>query len=397
LSESEILNLYRVGVGKYYWFVNATDNADATNESEWREFSVTDNRAPNLTSVSINSTDGSNRTAQDLNCFTTLSDPEGDSMNVTVWWFNNSQEVLRVDYNNSYANGTLFVATLSSGNTTKGESWSCGLETRDSGGLASGQKNSSSLTILNTPPVVTLDYPSDGAFITNRTPTFNWTYQDDDGDTLTFEFNLTCYAEAGGSCGGGVDDKYVTGLTTNSYTPSKDLQFLYDNGYYYNWSVRANDSEADSGWTADNRVNIQALIQLVLNNSVVEFGTMQPGDVNDTTDNSPQPFVLENQGNVFVNVTINASDIWQTASNPTQYYQFKADNYTAENNSFDPACSVLSFTNMPNTSSPTLAICLFNYTDASDMAEVDVRVEVPPTEPPGARSSQVIFTGELAE
>jgi antitoxin component YwqK of YwqJK toxin-antitoxin module len=77
--------------------VNATKNLydsafSILNMSENREISLLmeeSNTAPNTPSVGINSSEGENRTSEDLNCYATISDPEGNSMNATVRWYKN--------------------------------------------------------------------------------------------------------------------------------------------------------------------------------------------------------------------------------------------------------------------------------------------------------------------
>ncbi len=54
LSASEIMDLYRLNVGKYYWKVNVSDEAGNNNESEIREFNITlSNQAPVVDSVNF--------------------------------------------------------------------------------------------------------------------------------------------------------------------------------------------------------------------------------------------------------------------------------------------------------------------------------------------------------
>ncbi len=84
--------------------------------------------AGNISSQNITSIDTFNLTTSTLNCSATITDEEGDNINATVYWYENETLKLEVDYNNSYANGTIFEANLTSGNTTEGDNWSCGLE-----------------------------------------------------------------------------------------------------------------------------------------------------------------------------------------------------------------------------------------------------------------------------
>jgi predicted phosphohydrolase len=129
----------------------------------------------------------------------------------------------------------------------------------------------------------------------------------------------------------------------------------------------------------------------------VNFTTLGFEDSNDTTDDLPPPFVVQNDGNAYTNVSISATSLWHKAASPTANYQYKADNVTStgENDSSDISKSILSLTNVPTSS--TVFLVYFNYTTASDSAEVDLSVSVPTDEGAGVRNSTITFTGALAE
>ncbi len=365
---------------------NATDS--------WNVTIISPNSAPFDPVPSINSTDGSNKTAQDLNGFAVISDPDGDAMNVSVRWYNNSVLHLQQDYNNSYSNGTLFNAILDDGNTTKGQNWTFSMRLFD-GEEYSNWTNSSSLTILNTPPTVpTLLSPEDGNSTTDRTPQFSWSASiDDDQDTLSYELNTTLVPGDLSTC---VDpSRHITEISGTSHELTEELRCLYDYGDYYNWSIRAHDGEEYSTWADPFRINITAQLVLTLVNDSVNFGQISFNTTDNTVDNSPLPLLIQNDGNVLTNVSINASDLWNSVSNPSQYYQYKIDNYTLELGSFNWGSSKTIFTNMPNI--PELAIAELNYTNSSDTAEIDINITVPPNEGSGVRSSMIIFTANLGE
>jgi len=306
-------------------------------------------------------------------------------MNVSVRWYNNSIFKFQFDYNNSYLNGTWFNVSLGHLNTTKGENWSCGMRLFD-GKEYSNWINSTNLTILNTLPNVTLLLPPNGNTTIDRAPAFNWSVLDDDGDFISSQFNLTCY-----SCS--FDNRFavVAGAGNVTYKVVGDLQYLIDDNYYYNWSVRANDSAAGfSSWANDFRLNIQSYVAINLTRDIVNFGSIITGS-NDTTDDSPLPFVLVNTGNVFVNVTMNATDLWTSVKNPSKYYQFKADNYSGQGGAFNWPWSITTFTNVSNSTNILKAISGFNYTIGKNTAEVDINITVPQTEGAGVRSSTITF------
>ena len=128
------------------------------------------NSAPTNPSPAINSTDGSNLTTQNLNCYATISDPDSNTMNVSIIWYNNSVNTLAVDYNNSYASGIFFNAILGSGNLTANDNWSCGMRLND-GQASSSWVNSSNLTVLGssdtTYPIVNITYPLNATYNVN--------------------------------------------------------------------------------------------------------------------------------------------------------------------------------------------------------------------------------------
>ena len=377
--------------GNYNWTVYAVDGTNfETFESETRVFGVSGNAAPSDPVVLLNSTDGSNKTLQDLNCLATIIDDNGDAMNVSVRWYKGGGLNLTVNYSNQ-ANGTAFVGVLGFGNTTKGDVWKCGMLLYD-GSEYSSWVNSSNLVILNSAPTVSLSSPADGSSTTDRTPSFSWTSNDNDGDSLTYEINIS---HLGGI--GCVDlDEVGVGIGGQSYTPSVDLNCLYDNGDYYVWKVRASDVEVNGSWTGERKINISALVSVKLLTSSINFGNMNPGDSNDTATSALNPLKIENNGTVYVNISLNASPLWNMVTTNSSYYRFKVDNVTGEEGAFNWLSSIVDWFNIPFTGYVT-SIDYLNYSDDKDSAEIDIAVEVPANEDPGVKSSNIILKAELAE
>jgi len=112
------------------------------------------NLAPSTPSPSLVSVDGSNNTEADLNCSATITDPDGDSMNVSVEWFNNSVLMTSYSLNNNYANGTTISHIFGSGNfslSNIGDNIVCSMRATD-GSATSDWGNSTNLTLLESPP-----------------------------------------------------------------------------------------------------------------------------------------------------------------------------------------------------------------------------------------------------
>jgi hypothetical protein len=381
--------------GNYTFYGCATDtsgNVDCTAERAVNITSipVADNVAPTAPTPIINTTLGTNLTSEGVYCNDLLVDSDGDGMNVSVWWWNESVLHLYEDYNDTTANASAFAALLDSANTTKGQNWTCGIKLYD-GQTFADQVNSSSLELLNSDPVLNLSAPGNSTSTTDRTPNFTWVSSDADGDTLYYEMNITLNANSACS----EAERHIVGISGTSHEIASELACFFDNGDSYNWSVRVNDSEVYSGWIGPYIVNISSEIIITLINNSVDFGDISLSGTNDTVDNSPLPFLIQNDGNAFVNITIQGTNLWSGTANPTSSYQYAIANYSYENASYSELLSIISFTNMPASGSPTLAIALLNYTNTTDTAEIDINVSVPADEISGVKSSTVTFTSSL--
>ena len=256
--------------------------------------------------------------------------------------------------------------------------------------------NSSNLTILNTPPdVVVLDSPADNNVTINRTPEFSWNAgtDNDSSDSLTYDLNLSCFYQDGSPCSD--DDRLYEGISSLNYVIPIYLKYLKDNNYYYNWTVRAYDGEDYGQWATPRKIEIQSYIAVSLPNATVNLGSLNISETKNTSTDNPAPLLLQNDGNCLLNTTINATDLWESVSNPSDYYKYKIDNKSGEEGSFDWQRSTTSWTQIPSASQ--IAIVSFNWTDATDTAEVDILVTVPPQEGSGDKSSVLYFGSELGE
>ncbi len=400
------LNMYNVSVAgllngtyTYNWTAYGNGTNKNTNKSDNRIYVVNAsiaNTVPDTPAVSINSTDLSNKTKQDLNCFAYIYDSDNNTLNMSVVWYKNNATNLSVDYNNSYINGTLFNAVLNNGNTTKGENWSCGLRLYDGKGY-SNWSNSSQLFILNTLPAVSLLTPPNNNVTNNRTPTFTWSGVDDDGDSLQYEINISLLATS--TCSEA--DRYIakeTISTSTSYTVSNYMKCLSDNNDKYQWTVRAWDGEGYGNWNSSARnISIQSEVTISLPVAGVDFGLMNISKTDNTADDSPRPLSLRNDGNAMLNISVNFSNLFSSAANPSKYYQYKVRNLTT-------GCFIYenSTTSWANASTITgMIIHKLNFTSGyqtgCNNASIDILVEVPADEPNGTKSSTITFTSSLGE
>jgi len=147
------------------------------------------------------------------------------------------------------------------------------------------------------------------------------------------------------------------------------------------------------------QANVAASTVITLPVSTINFGSVTLNSVDDTEDNTPPPFQIQNDGNVNVNITIGATALWAGtgAAVTSSYYQFKS----AENESGSvvnaTADLVTTWTNIPI--SPDAAVKFatnVKFANANDLLNGHVKITVPSDEPAGAKTSTVTFTASQA-
>ncbi|MCF7910491.1 hypothetical protein K9L16_02355 [Candidatus Pacearchaeota archaeon] len=287
------------------------------------------------------------------------------------------------------------------GGNSSSESYSSQIDVEDATGNSSSENYQADIGFwydyapTNTTPTVSLVSPPDNSATNDRTPTFQWSGYDAEGDSLVYELNITL--DANSLC---VDpEKIISDLSSESYTlPEGDyLKCLYDNSDTYLWKVRASQDSGETwgNWSETWRLNITSHLVLTAVNDTVNFGTMNISETSNTTDDSPGPFLLQNDGNCEVNVSLNSSSLWTSVSHPSSYYQYKIDNKSGEEGSFNSSFSQINWAQMPALTGN--AIANLNWLNSTDLAEVDVLVEVPSTESPGSKSSTIYFISSLSE
>ncbi len=236
------------------------------------------------------------------------------------------------------------------------------------------------------PPKVTLIAPANDSFGYDKRSTFNWSSViDDNGDNVTYRLYLIrtgCYGLS--DCINPEVD--VDNITGTSYTIEEDL----DLDSPYNWTVTAHDGteygEESDIWN----YTVASLIDISLVVSDISVAGMEPGDNESTEDDSPQPFIVQNKGNVHVNLTVHASvQLWDLAPLGTKYFMFKAGESTIKPASFNMTLSASDWLNM--TGLAQFAVANLHYNDTKDYAEIELAVEVPHNEPPGAKSTDIII------
>jgi hypothetical protein len=166
----------------------------------------------------------------------------------------------------------------------------------------------------------------------------------------------------------------VSGLSQLNYVRPGYL----DTDESYFWKVRADDG-IDKGEYSDVwNLTVMSLTSINLTVRQVHFRVMDGAQSNDTTDDSPLPFRIQNTGNQMVNLSINATNsLFETEPLDRRFFQVKADEYKP--NSFDAGRSATDWINVSEVIKSLIMELHFN--DTKDEAEIDVRVEIPVMEP----------------
>ncbi len=179
----------------------------------------------------------------------------------------------------------------------------------------------------------------------------------------------------------------------------------------FNWSNSSIEGGTTVGWyllLIDNSSNINVTRQLnftvaatvslstIIDN--VTFGQLSAGQSN-WTENSvagmPRPFIIRNDGNVHLNITVGASDLFITDVNPTANFRFNVtENEIGATLRLDDLVSV--WTNMFVASQAGWLANNTNFTDWADELQVHINITVPAAEPGGYRNTTVTFTASQA-
>ena len=306
----------------------------------------------------------------------------GKACNCTIYDFrlynsSVSDELIGLHANKIYS-------IIPSQETTKGDTWTVAVTPNDA--LGDGTTVLSNQVIIESyaPSTPTLIYPPQvDAFFTDRKPLFNWTNSTDaDNDPIYYqlELNESCV----------YFDKVIENgsIPVSQYNQTDALRL--DCLYY--WRVRANDTQEVSSWTDWWNFTVQPYVDIYIVNNNSDFGSIGVNQENDTTDNSPLPIRVRNDGNIETNISIvNATALWGTVSLNTSYYQFKANN-SDESNAFDWDSSSTSWVNMSE--SRRFAVAWLNYSSERDVCAIDLRILVPGYEPPTTKSSIITVDAE---
>ncbi|MFC1691771.1 LamG domain-containing protein, partial [Nanoarchaeota archaeon] len=246
------------------------------------------------------------------------------------------------------------------------------------------------------PSKVTLLVPNTGNnTLFNRYLYFNWTNSTDiDGDDINYTLNITSSTLF--NCG---PDVTYSNIQVSNYTTT-DLLCV---DYYYNWTVIASDG-TDSIVSDIFNFTIKSYVIMNLTANLTDFGSFSSGSRNTTNDtDNIEPFVLENIGNIDLDIRLHAADgLWESSGNEinNSYFMFMAGNYSTKPASFvwQNQRTQTTFTNVTGYALTDAEYVLGNlsWNTSKNAGEIELYVEVPPEEFAGEKSSQIVITGAMA-
>lgn len=228
----------------------------------------------------------------------------------------------------------------------------------------------------------TLYYPANNTNVSERRPNFNWSTatDPDGGNAAYYTLNISC-----GSCSASCYQPNIGSITITNYT----ILYPLCVDTYYNWSVTACDEYGMCNSSVIFNFTVKSYANLILIVNATNFTNMSIGQNKNTLTRNPTQLVAANIGNVLINVTINATSLFDTVSMGTAYYQFEAS--TNRTGSFTTGCSQMAFTNM-SLSAQNL-FCNMTYENLTSLGNntgnIELNITVPFTESPGAKTSNI--------
>jgi hypothetical protein len=161
-------------------------------------------------------------------------------------------------------------------------------------------------------------------------------------------------------------------------------------------------------------VTVGELVSILLDPYNITFGTLQPGESDNTTDDSPAPLVLYNAGTVLANVTMNTNSsvgdaiLWNdttlhsecTSGPSTTCEHFTYFSELNESGSVDTACGLACGSggcqdswNSVNldAAAPEIVVDCLKFVDSTDSVKVHLNVTVPTDESAGPKGVFLVF------
>lgn len=243
------------------------------------------------------------------------------------------------------------------------------------------------VTIKNSGLNVTLISPEDNSTIFNRTPLFNWYNATDGRGSTQYELVVS------------TDEEFssiiinATDITETEHNTSWQSNITLDVDQVYYWKVRGYDNDGIGEYSDVWNFTLQSYIMISLPVDTVEFGDLNMTGEENTSDYDPWPLIVQNDGNVEVDIILNATHMWDSVQNPTPYFLYKID--WNETGAFNYSNSTTSWTQVPYVNN-LVDVRQLGWSNMNDSCEIDLYVATPVDEPPGVKSSIITLYAEAS-
>ncbi|HLC66120.1 MAG TPA: hypothetical protein VJK52_00590, partial [Candidatus Nanoarchaeia archaeon] len=163
--------------------------------------------------------------------------------------------------------------------------------------------------------------------------------------------------------------------------------------------VLANDTSNNMNDSVTTKFDVNSIVSFNFLTSSLDFGSLTNSELQDTADDTPIPFRVENDGSVPINISVNGTTIFSSSATNSSSYQFQCGTGTggAATECTCNAPAPTSFTNLPLANitvaadKQALAIFDFPWQASNDSIAIDIRINVPDDEPGGTKNSVVTF------
>ncbi len=267
-----------------------------------------------------------------------------------------------------------------------GQNWTLECQANDTQ-ITSNKMNSSTITIQPLIPAIpTIISPTNNNYmVRDRQPTFIWTTSTPELVTW-YEINLTS-----NHCAAIHTNQTNIQSNGGNYTPAVELYLQTEctGNSYYNWTIRACNVQACSNKSAIYNFSIEPYLAITLLNNNVTFQTLLPDETLNTTNNTPAPFIFQNDGNTIADLTttiINQS-MWTSAPLGSIYMQLMAQEN--ETGAIDNQNSQTTWINAQTTNNNLIKE--LNYKDLQDSTKIHIKITVPNQEPGGRKNTYITF------
>jgi len=151
-------------------------------------------------------------------------------------------------------------------------------------------------------------------------------------------------------------------------------------------------------WNATATATVGSEANIRLDVASVAFGTKAPNDKDDTADNTPPPFKLNNNGSVAVNVSVGVygtGGLWATRTSGDGNFSFNVSNATTGSVYLNARAVYVNMKNSTAGGNTDWVVYNLSFENTKDTIDINLNITVPADEPAGAKTCVVKFNASI--